>query len=481
MSIRPITLRGRPYWEVRVIRDGGDFDRRRYLDRKRFLKTDAKVVEAELITDYQQNKGVAPPSTSRGSRRRRTVATTTTQVQPPTAEPIPLTARDAPSGRPSETTPAPPLSIAPSPTSTASRRAAPSKAAPSAASAPPTLAEFAERFLALQDPRRSDYTNKVRELRTHILPHLGSFPLAAITRSEIDAFKAHLRIPSEQIASSRRSKNRKDPAISARRKGASKSPKTINNILAVLRAVLLLAVEYELLDRSPRIKMERVEKRDPSFLDFDEAEALLAASPPEWRALVLVALRTGLRQGELQELRWKDLSFESRYYVRVSRSARRRSDGSIEVKTTKGERPRSVPLTPDVIHALERRRHGARDSDLVFAGDRGGHFVSDQFRRALSDAAKAANITKHVHPHMLRHTFASHAMMRGVPVQVIQKWLGHAHITTTERYAHLRPDTGDDLIALLAPDPPTPPVAKTGDDTGDDTKAMKREKPSSGC
>jgi hypothetical protein len=64
---------------------------------------------------------------------------------------------------------------------------------------------------------------------------------------------------------------------------------------------------------------------------------------------------------------------------------------------------------------------------------------------------------------------------------VIQKWLGHAHITTTERYAHLRPDTGDDLIALLAPDPPTPPVAKTGDDTGDDTKAMKREKPSSGC
>jgi integrase len=455
MSVRPISLRGRQYWEVRVIRDGGAFDRRRYLDRKRFLKTEAKAAEAELITEYEHNKEA--PKTKRSGQRARTTTTTTT---------IPSTTTEA------TTTETP---------ARRRRRASDLDRAEPATPSTPTFAEFVERYLALQDPRRSDYANKVRELRTYLVPELGALPIDAIGRSQIDALKARLRAPSEEKAVSRRSLNRKEPTLSRRRKGASKSPKTINNILAVLRAVLLLAVEYELLDRSPRIKMERVEKRDPSFLDFDEAEALLAASPPEWRALVLVALRTGLRQGELQELRWKDLSFESRYYVRVSRSARRRSDGSIEVKTTKGERPRSVPLTPDVIDALERRRHGARDSDLVFAGDRGGHFVSDQFRRALSDAAKAANITKHVHPHMLRHTFASHAMMRGVPVQVIQKWLGHAHITTTERYAHLRPDTGDDLIALLAPDPPTPPVAKTGDDTGDDTKAMKREKPSSGC
>lgn len=51
---------------------------------------------------------------------------------------------------------------------------------------------------------------------------------------------------------------------------------------------------------------------------------------------------------------------------------------------------------------------------------------------------------------MLWHTFASHAMMRGVPVQVIQKWLGHANVSTTERYAHMRPDSGDHLIELLA-------------------------------
>lgn len=55
----------------------------------------------------------------------------------------------------------------------------------------------------------------------------------------------------------------------------------------------------------------------------------------------------------------------------------------------------------------------------------------------------------HVHPHLLRYTFASHCYMQRVPPQVVQKWLGHASVTTTERYAHLRPDTDDELIDVL--------------------------------
>ena len=50
---------------------------------------------------------------------------------------------------------------------------------------------------------------------------------------------------------------------------------------------------------------------------------------------------------------------------------------------------------------------------------------------------------------MLRHTFASHCYMRRVPPQIVQKWLGHSSVTTTERYAHLRPDTDDELIVVL--------------------------------
>ena len=62
---------------------------------------------------------------------------------------------------------------------------------------------------------------------------------------------------------------------------------------------------------------------------------------------------------------------------------------------------------------------------------------------------------RHVHNHMLRHTFASHAAMRGVPLRQIQEWLGHGSIVVTQRYAHLAQGIGDDLIRRLAP-PHTP-------------------------
>lgn len=120
--------------------------------------------------------------------------------------------------------------------------------------------------------------------------------------------------------------------------------------------------------------------------------------------------------------------------------------GAHEVKATKGARPRSVRLSTDPAAALRRARGEAGDDDLVFPDEAGDYHRPDHFRRVLVRTAKGLGIRKHVHLHMLRHTFA---MMRGVPVQVIQKWLGHANITTTERYAHLRPDTGDDLIELL--------------------------------
>ena len=86
----------------------------------------------------------------------------------------------------------------------------------------------------------------------------------------------------------------------------------------------------------------------------------------------------------------------------------------------------------------------------MFPGTRNGYFDDRTLYRVLVAAAKRARVGKHVHPHMLRHTFASHCTMLGVPPAKIQQWMGHASLQTTERYAHLRPDFGDDLIEGLA-------------------------------
>ncbi len=313
----------------------------------------------------------------------------------------------------------------------------------------PLFAAFAEQYLAVQDHGRSGFKNKERTVRLHLIPFFGATPLSEISRRLIDQFKVKLRTPTGECATSRRARNATQPRVSSRRKGGPKSPKTINNLLTTLRSILNLAYDYALVDRVPRIKMEPVKKRDAGFLEDDEVEAFLRAAPPEWRVFLLTAIRTGLRRGELFELRWGDLHLDApRPYLRVSR-ALNRDAGEWRVKEPKGGKPRSVPLSRELLTALQEHHSGQGPTELVFADESGEYLHRDGLWHLVVKTAREAGIDKHVHPHLLRHTFASHCYQRGIPPQVVQQWLGHASIATTERYAHLGRDTGEDLIDLL--------------------------------
>lgn len=112
---------------------------------------------------------------------------------------------------------------------------------------------------------------------------------------------------------------------------------------------------------------------------------------------------------------------------------------------------RELPLTWDACEALQLQRRQVKGA-LVFGNESGevnsvrsvGHF--------LAKVAKLAGL-RHIHPHVLRHTFASHAVMRGVPLKLVSDWMGHSTITMTMRYAHLAEGVGDDMIQRLAPRP----------------------------
>ncbi len=410
MSVKAVIRRGNPVWRVQVLRDGGKFNRRRFLDRRTHLKRDALEVEAELIAEYEASKegGGAPTSDNNTT----TGATTPESVTEPELQPTPAWELD----KPGEV---------------------------------PHFAAFAQQNLAVQDHGLSDFKNKERTVRLHLIPFFGETPLSEISRRMIDLFKVKLRTPTGERASSRRTRNAKQPRITNRRKGGPKSPKTINNLLTTLRSILNLAYDYELVDRVPRIKMEPIKKRDADFLDDDEVKAFLRAAPPAWRLFLLTAVRTGLRRGELFELRWGDLHFNARRpYLRITR-AQHYDAGLWSVKGPKGDKPRSVPMSSELLKALQRHHSGQGPNDLVFADENGEHLHRDGLWRLVVDTAKDAGLSKHVHPHLLRHTFASHCYQRGIPPQVVQQWLGHANIATTERYAHLAPDTGEDLIDLL--------------------------------
>jgi integrase len=151
-------------------------------------------------------------------------------------------------------------------------------------------------------------------------------------------------------------------------------------------------------------------------------------------------------------LRWDDLHLHADPpTIRIQRAICIQPDGTLHTKEPKGGRPRTVPLARDLIAALLAHRPlRPKPSALVFPGPIHGHLDHQRFWRITTRAARDAGLEKHVHPHLLRHTFASQCYRRGVPPQIVQMWLGHAQLSTTERYAHLAPLAGAELIDRLA-------------------------------
>ena len=176
------------------------------------------------------------------------------------------------------------------------------------------------------------------------------------------------------------------------------------------------------------------------FLDFEEADRLLEAADPQWHLMILTALRTGLRQGELIPLRWDDVDLPGSK-IRV-----RRSVWKGHVSTPKSGRFREVPLSAPLEQAFKAHRH--LRGELVFCAGDGSMLTYTGIRWPLWRACKRAGLRK-VGWHALRHTFASHLAMKGIPLKVIQELLGHSTIEMTMRYAHLAPCVHQDAVDAL--------------------------------
>lgn len=218
------------------------------------------------------------------------------------------------------------------------------------------------------------------------------------------------------------------------------SPKTINNHLTVLRKALSLAVEDELIEVMPRIKWMKARKPKFDYLDFEEADRLVEAADGQWRTMIILALRTGVRQSEILGLRWDDVDLK-RGQIQVNQGNWR---GHID--TPKGGRSRTIPLSPQARDALKEHRH--LKGECVFCQEDGSPLTDGQCKWPLWSACRNAGLRR-IGWHVLRHTFASHLVMRGVSLKAVQELLGHTTIEMTMRYAHLSPDVGREAVARL--------------------------------
>jgi integrase len=191
----------------------------------------------------------------------------------------------------------------------------------------------------------------------------------------------------------------------------------------------------------------------------EEASRLLgAAVGTRDEALLTIALRTGMRQGELAALRWEDIDLTGKPFIIVRRSADTRT--KTRVSTTKTGKERKVhigPRTVDVLKAhrarqLKERRAAASwaDSALIFPNTKGKIRRRDSIMLSLRRLLEEAALPKNVRFHDLRHTAGTLALRQGVPLHTVSKMLGHADpAMTLRRYAHVLDDMRDDAARAM--------------------------------
>jgi integrase len=269
----------------------------------------------------------------------------------------------------------------------------------------PTFKEFSNKWFIVYVKTNNKYSeilNKESLLRVHLNPFFGQKPLNKISNLDIENYKV------QQLQS-------------------GQSNKSVNNHLIVLNKCLNTAQEWGIIESTPKIKLLKVQPQKFDFLSTDECQLLLDNCDGLLKEMVLVALKTGLRFGELIALEWTDVDFKNNIAT-IQRSIARGRLGS-----PKSNKIRYVPLLNDVSEVLKRR---AVNNGFVFSKYDNKHLGPMLCLRWLHQACKRAGLRK-IGWHTLRHTFASHLAQNGVSIILIKELLGHADIKTTMRYSHL--------------------------------------------
>ena len=183
-----------------------------------------------------------------------------------------------------------------------------------------------------------------------------------------------------------------------------------------------------------KVSLPKREKRLPSFLTQSETLRLIEAptlDTPQGlrdRAILELLYAAGMRVGEITGLNVKDINLKSREILVLG----------------KGSKERQVLMGKTAAASIERymrtaRREfmGKRRPDALFLNRKGGRLSDRSVQLAVNKYARQAGLDKRTHPHMLRHSFATHMLDGGADLRVIQELLGHSSLATTQTYTHV--------------------------------------------
>jgi integrase/recombinase XerC len=221
------------------------------------------------------------------------------------------------------------------------------------------------------------------------------------------------------------------------RKGNQKA--SVARKLAAVRSLFRFLYREGTLAQNPArlVRTPKLPKLAPCFLSIEEVETVLDLPDPATergsrdRAVMELLYGSGLRVSELVGLDLGDVSLEERL-VKV------RGKGRKERLVPFGEKARAaLGRYLATRRAILARRRTSRQPEAVFLNLRGGRLTARSVERNLEGYIREASLLLSVHPHVFRHSFATHLLANGADLRCIQELLGHASLSTTQRYTHV--------------------------------------------
>jgi len=209
-------------------------------------------------------------------------------------------------------------------------------------------------------------------------------------------------------------------------------PATVNRELALLKFMFSLAKKWKLVDENPvkEVKFFQEQRIEMHILNRKETNRLLYYAASHLKPIITLALNTGMRKGEILNLRWSDIDFNKRY---------------IFVRTTKSGKDRKIPMNHIVTSNLKALK---RDGDFIFYNPKTKACLKD-VKTAFKAACRRAGIPD-LRFHDLRHTAATLMVTGGVDIVTVKEILGHSSIEMTMRYAHPTPENKRKAVDVLA-------------------------------
>ncbi|MFF0201802.1 tyrosine-type recombinase/integrase [Streptomyces sp. NPDC005017] len=288
--------------------------------------------------------------------------------------------------------------------------------------------EWHDRWWAARVVEPKTLRGDASTIRTHVMPHWGEWELREMARMDVQAWVRKLIVDG---------------------KGASAIRRAYNLLSTMMRD----AVDEDLIAVTPcrRIELPQEAVKPPQWFTQSQAQAILDRLPPPWHIMALLGFYTGLRWGELSGLHGHRIDWlRSRLFVVEVNAA-----SKIKEYPKSSKSRREVPLPDHVLEAVSRHMHGRDRDGVVFTTvtkGRAGRLLSDgNWRRQTwwpaVDGAKYVDRdgkpqrVPHYPPHTMRHTCASWLVQQGVSLYEVQHLLGHESYHTTQRYAHLAPDS----------------------------------------